>query len=257
MLPVSQCPLCGGDGEHFDPPDSLLALAEYDKFLKVYSADVCQKCGTIYQNPGISALEDYYKSGAYRDEHPSKPELEENRAERIITTLDRFKIKPKRVLDVGCGRGKLLQYLEVFFYAKVLGLELDPEIAEIDEMVYSKDDVEGEFDLITCIHVMEHMPNPPEELKWMLSKLSPDGTIFLEIPTYFCNDLSHLYVPSRKGLEMMLDNLELEYLYLPAGSACNILIGDGYSKYSAEKVYYTFESPDFSTKKEVLDWLTG
>jgi hypothetical protein len=53
----------------------------------------------------------------------------------------------------------------------------------------------------------------------------------------------------------MLDNLKLDYLYLPTGSACNILIGDGYSKYTAQKVYYTAESPDFDTKKEVLQWL--
>ena len=257
MMPVAQCPLCGGAGKHFDPPDSLLALAEYDKFLKIYSGDVCQKCGTIYQNPCMSesALKEYYSSGSYRTEHPRNPDIEEKRAERITTTVERFQINPKRCLDVGCGSGILLKFLEIYFYAKVLGLEYDPNVSEIEDMVYGKDDVDGKFDLITCIHVMEHMYYPAKELEWMLSKLNPGGTILLEIPTYLCNDMSHLFVPNRKGLEFMLDNLGLEYLYLPSAPACNILIGDGYSKYTAEKVYYTYESPDFDTKKEVLDWL--
>jgi hypothetical protein len=89
----------------------------------------------------------------------------------------------------------------------------------------------------------------------MLDKLNPGGTILLEIPMYFCNDLSHLYVPSKKGLEKMLDNLSLDYLYLESAPACNILIGDRYKDTSAEKVFYTYESPDFGSRREVLDWL--
>lgn len=257
MLPVDQCPVCGGEGLHWEPPDKLRAMDDFKKWLDVFSADVCQTCGTIFQNPCMtgSALKDYYSSGAYRLEHPPNHPVEDKRAERLIELLERFKVKPKSCLDVGSGSGMLLKYLEIYNYAKILGLEYDPKISKIDDVVYSKEDVKGKFDLITCIHVMEHMPYPAKELEWMLSKLNPDGTILLEIPTYLCNDLSHLFVPNRKGLEMMLDNLNLDYLYLESGSACNILVGDRYSNYKADKVYYTYESPDFGTQKEVLDWL--
>ncbi|MHA2377007.1 MAG: class I SAM-dependent methyltransferase [Candidatus Thorarchaeota archaeon] len=253
MLPVDQCPVCGGEGLHFDPPKQVLQLEGFEKFLEVYSADVCQTCGTIYQNPRISELEKYYAGGSYRVEHPPNPKVEEKRALRLAELIERFKIEPKSCLDIGSGSGVLLKYLEVFNYAKVLGLEYDRNISEIDTVVYSKDDVEGKFDLITCIHVMEHMPHPAQELKWMLSKLNEGGTILLEIPTYLCNDLSHLFVPTRKGLEMMLDGLN--FLYLESDSACNILIGDRYKGIKAEKVYYTYESPDFGSQQEVLSWL--
>jgi SAM-dependent methyltransferase len=122
-------------------------------------------------------------------------------------------------------------------------------------MVYSKDDVVDTFDLITCIHVMEHMPEPIKELEWMLSKLNPGGTILLELPTAMSPTMAHLYVPSRKGLEIMLNNLNLDYVYLPHDIVCNILIGDNFSNYSVQKVYYTYESPDFDTKAEVHNWL--
>ena len=259
MVPVKQCPLCGGDGEPFVPSKDLLQLEGYDKFLKTYSADVCQRCGTIYQNPCLSDLERYYSSGAYRLEHPKNTKFletpESNRAERLVEVIDRFKINPKSCLDVGCGTGQLLEQLEIYFYAKVLGLEYDPSISGIDNMVYSKDDVVDKYDLITCIHVMEHMAEPVKELEWMLSKLNPGGTILLELPMAMSPTMAHLYVPSKKGLEIMLNNLNLEYVYLPHEIVCNILIGDKYADISVEKVYYTYESPDFDTKTEVHDWL--
>jgi len=261
MLPVNQCPLCGGEGEPFKPSKDLLSLEGYDKFLKVYSADVCQNCGTIYQNPCLSDLERYYGSGAYRLEHPKNPIFSDSdtpevrRSERLVTVIDRFNINPKSCLDVGCGTGELLRQLEIFFYAKVLGLEYDRTISGIDNMVYSKEDVVDTFDLITCIHVMEHMAEPVKELEWMLSKLNPGGTILLELPMAMSPTMAHLYVPSRKGLEIMLNNLNLDYVYLPHEIICNILIGDNYSNYFVQKVYYTYESPDFDTKTEVHNWL--
>lgn len=257
MLPVERCPLCGGEGKTFVPSEEVLAMEDFGNFFEMYSAEVCQTCGTIYQNPGISegALKEYYSSGAYRIEHPSNQKFEEQRADRLLLLIERFNLNPKSCLDIGCGRGLLLKYLEIYNYAKILGLDYDPEMSEIEEVVHSKDDVEGKFDLITCIHVMEHMHNPIKELEWMLGKLNPGGTILLELPTYLCNDMSHLFVPTRKGLEMMLDNLDLDYLYADIGPACNILIGENYSGYEVKKVYYTAESPDFNNKKEVFEWL--
>ena len=259
MLPVERCPLCGGTGSPFVPTDELCTMEGFKKFFEVYSADVCQTCGTIYQNPSISddALIEYYGNGAYITEHPLNAGIDETRAERLALLIERFKIDPKSVLDVGCGRGMLLKYLEINHFARVLGLDYyKHESQEIDDIVYSKDDVDDKFDLITCIHVMEHMPHPVKELKWMIGKLNPGGTILLEIPTYLCNDMSHLFVPNRKGLEIMLDNLGLEYLYIVGERACDILIGPNYSKYDVQEVFYTAESPDFDTKKEAYEWLS-
>lgn len=169
---------------------------------------------------------------------------------------ERLKIKPKRCLDVGCGSGILLKHLEIFNFARVQGLEYNSAISNMDEVVYSKEEVEGKFDLITCIHVLEHMPNPSGEIKWMLSKLNEGGTIILEVPMYESDNLSHLYVFTRDALEMMLNNLNLNFAYLEYNSStCYILIGDRYKNSTSEKVYYSFDSPDFSGPKEYLHWL--
>ena len=148
--------------------------------------------------------------------------------DRIVALVEQLKIEPKSCLDIGCGRGLLLKHLEVYNFARILGLKYDTETPEIDDVVYSKDEVRGKFDLITCIH----MPNP--DIEWMLSKLNEGGTLLLE---------------TKEELELTLD---LPVLYLDTGT---ILIGNRYANSTSQKVYYSYDSPDFDTKKEYLQWL--
>jgi len=254
--------MCGGTGVRWDHTRQKYAgdvVREecFNGWKENYSGDVCQTCGTIYQNPMPSDewIKEYYSSGDYRKEHPSVTKFDHERADRILQLVERFKMNPKSCLDVGCGRGYLLKRLEVYYFARILGLDYDPFLPEIEEVVQSKDDVGGKFDLITCIHVMEHMREPVKELEWMLSKLNDGGTIVLEIPMYMCADLSHLYVPTKVGLEMVLNKLGLEYLWIEDNNICIIVIGDNYSKYTTRKVVYSFESPDFDNKKDYAEWL--
>jgi len=255
------CPICGGAGIHWDHTKVQYAGDVHENnfadWIKNYNGSICQTCGTIFQDPMPSKdyLREYYESGKYRIEHPSNEKYDEERADRILQLVERFNIEPKSCLDVGCGRGKLLKNLEIFFFARILGLEYDRGLPEIEEVVYKKEDVNDTYDLITCIHVMEHMREPVKEFEWMLSKLNPGGTLILEIPMYINADLSHLYVPSKKGLEMVMDKFGLEYLWLQDNNIAIIVIGDGYSKYNVQRVVYSYESPDFSTEKEYAEWL--
>jgi len=256
---MDKCPVCCGDSIKWIPGKLFDQYAEQEMYLdwyEKYNGYQCQQCSTIYQNP-MPDLTEYYASGDYRKEWPSDKMLDAKRADRILSLVEHFKIEPKSCLDIGCGRGELLRLLEIYYFAKIVGLEYDPGIAEIDDVVYSKDDVDGKFDLITCIHVMEHMPNPREELEWMLDKLNPGGTIILEIPTYISMHLPHLYVPTKKGLEMMLNDHNLDYLYINDNNIAIIIIGNGYSKYTAERVYYSYDSPDFNTPGEYYNWIRG
>ena len=222
MRKVENCPLCGGEGTHMD----FKPYHEHE-WIASLSVDRCQTCLTVYQNPRLSdaELKEYYSSGAYRKEHPSISKLDEERAERTLAAIERFDVFPESCLDIGCGRGSLLKQLDC---ARVLGLEYDPEIPEIDDVVYSKDDVVDTFDLITCIHVMEHMPEPAKEFEWMIGKLNYGGTLMLEMPTYVSPDLSHLFIPTKKGVQMMIG--DLIHAYLEYENHCQVFIGDKYTR---------------------------
>jgi 2-polyprenyl-3-methyl-5-hydroxy-6-metoxy-1,4-benzoquinol methylase len=81
-------------------------------------------------------------------------------ADRIVTD-----VAPKRVLDAGCAKGFLVEALRARG-VEAFGLdiseyaisEVDPSVRDYCRVGSITDDLGGDFDLITCIEVVEHMP---------------------------------------------------------------------------------------------------
>ena len=93
-----------------------------------------------------------------------------------------------KILDVGCGNGKLLLLLYDIGFRNLTGI--DPYIEEDIEYengirVLKKyiSDLNIEFDLIMFNHSFEHIPNPCETLTSVSRLLSKDGVCILRIPT--------------------------------------------------------------------------
>ena len=49
-----------------------------------------------------------------------------------------------------------------------------------------------QFDVVHMNHVLEHMPNPLEHLKWCRDILNEDGLLSIEVPNQFDNDLDRV-----------------------------------------------------------------
>ena len=172
---------------------------------------------------------------------------EQELADRILQIAERMEMNPKRCLDVGCGRGYLLQQLQVYNFCKILGLEYDASTPKIDEFVLDQAAVTGTFDLITCVHSLDRLEDPAEAVRWMAGKIEPGGTILLEQP--YSEAFTH------DGLKQMLDKLGLKYLFLNFEVGCDIFIGDQYADATSQKVYYSFDSPDMTSQEQYMHWL--
>ena len=92
-----------------------------------------------------------------------------------------------RILDVGCGPGKLLYNLSISNLKHLLGV--DPYIQK--DILYDKKlkilkgyifEIEGQWDLIMFHHSFEHMPNPEETIKYASKLLSKQGVCLIRIP---------------------------------------------------------------------------
>lgn len=98
----------------------------------------------------------------------------------------------KRVLDVGCGEGNYASYFKEKDAAFVAGVEIDSKAAASarermdfvwegpveDEMPFEP----GQFDLILCADVLEHLTDPWEVLKKLRALLAADGYLLASIP---------------------------------------------------------------------------
>jgi 2-polyprenyl-3-methyl-5-hydroxy-6-metoxy-1,4-benzoquinol methylase len=101
-----------------------------------------------------------------------------------------------RALDVGCGNGVFLRALSQFAPGWALaGTELSDQHREAvrriegveDLYACPPDQVPGRFDLITMVHVLEHVPEPRDILGRLRNKLTPGGLLVVEIPNYLQN----------------------------------------------------------------------
>ena len=105
----------------------------------------------------------------------------------------RTPLEGKSALDVGCGAGLLAEPL-ARLGAKVTGIDASPEVIEVArghsatmglEIDYRVGDVqalEGQFDLITSMEVIEHVADPAAFVNALAKRLAPGGLLIMSTP---------------------------------------------------------------------------
>ncbi|UKE45955.1 bifunctional 2-polyprenyl-6-hydroxyphenol methylase/3-demethylubiquinol 3-O-methyltransferase UbiG [Xanthomonas cerealis] len=124
---------------------------------------------------------------------PQKP-LHALNPVRLRYVAQRLPLRGASVLDVGCGGGLLSEALAKEG-AQVTAIDLAPELVkvarlhqlesgvEVDYRVQSVEDLAaerpGSFDAITCMEMLEHVPDPAAIVRACATLLKPGGQLFL------------------------------------------------------------------------------
>ena len=133
---------------------------------------------------------------AHRWWDPEGPQraLHELNPARLGYVAERVSLRGARVLDVGCGAGLLSEAL-AREGAQVVALDLAPELVEVarlhllesgQQVDYRLVSVEAlaaqepaSFDAITCMEMLEHVPDPGSVLQACATLLKPGGRLFV------------------------------------------------------------------------------
>lgn len=124
--------------------------------------------------------------------------------------IDSFaQLAGKRVLDVGCGGGILSESMATRGAAHVIGIDMAEKslqtaqahaaaegVDNIDYRCIRVEDLAAEqphsFDVVTCMEMMEHVPDPAAIVKACSELVKPDGMVFFS--TINRNPKSYLHL---------------------------------------------------------------
>lgn len=197
----------------------------------------CETCGYMWTSPAPDQeeLAARYKA-SYREARREGPTPEylafmDKRADaqfRFICQETGSAWEGRRVLDIGCGCGRLLKRFQSAG-AETYGYEPDAAMAGqaaellsphgiVRNTLFTTRDVSGiTFDLICMSHVVEHLPSPAVFLAALKNVAAPDGALFIEVPhetpttvTKMCSlpseRLMHLIFLNAQTLKRLIGN---------------------------------------------------
>lgn len=183
MPELTRCPIC--DSEDLETLDERLRDSDSIRVLS------CAGCSHVFLNSFDHIDDQYFVNDEFllskdflQGIDQRLRHFEQENAER------RERIGPlvtnKRVLEFGCGAGALIEKIAPLA-KEVEGLErtvsFRERIRRLGFVVHeSIEEAEGPYDVILMFHVLEHLTDPVAAVRNCVSRLTPGGLLYIEVP---------------------------------------------------------------------------
>lgn len=214
---VQRCPLCSAARSDLFDRRAFRGIQVTNR--------ICANCGLVFQSPRMTddELAAFYQQ-EYRqlyqgDQEPGAKDLtvQRQRAQALAAFVQASGVNFSRHLDIGCSAGLLLELFQDIFgnqsvgiepgdayraYAQSRGLDVVASLEDLAPLASTR------FDLISLIHVLEHLPDPVTYLAHLRQELlSPVGWLLIEVPNLYahdCFEVAHLVSYSPHTLQQVL-----------------------------------------------------
>ena len=180
----------------------------------------CSSCGLVQlSEKPVSYYKEVIRASSFSDE------MKKFRGEQFVSWVDKYNLKGKSILEVGCGRGEYLSILKQTEVSLAHGIEYSKE--SVSSCINSELSVtkgffgdenfvlpKQKYDGFICLNFMEHWPDPNRVLEHLKHNLSEDAVGIIEVPNFdmilkqglyseFISD--HLFYFTKDTLTFMLN----------------------------------------------------
>ncbi len=198
-----------------------------------YSYYLCSSCKTLFLNPMPKAkeMDFYYQSKFTYDVGRVEERRTKIKAGKILDTLRLIRPWAHTLLDIGSGFGFFLSEAQKQEY-DVTGVEPSKALYAYSKRYLKAHMINTDFqsfleinknhyDIITLIHVIEHLPDPRQTLEQIFGLLKPGGLLYIETPNLdshlyeteqgqytFLTPPDHLWIFSQYSIRELLKNMK-------------------------------------------------
>jgi 2-polyprenyl-3-methyl-5-hydroxy-6-metoxy-1,4-benzoquinol methylase len=186
------CPCCdSGELRAIDAPGEWIDKEHFASVRDYLRLSGCRRCGMVFINPRPSGqlLASFYNKPGY-DCHDFNFEAaqSESDAEARFRIFERFMAQGS-LLDFGPGAGHLLRYAKRRGW-RVAGIELGQHAREslrregfdVYADLADAKELRGRIDVVTMVHVLEHLVDFADILAGVRELLQPSGIFYVEVP---------------------------------------------------------------------------
>ena len=179
--------------ELFNMPKSAQNFPTRDDIIDEKGDDLqvfqCSGCGLVQLNAiPVPYYKDVIRAAAYSSD------MKEYRVNQFNKFLKKYKLKNKKLLEVGCGKGEYLSIMKQCG-ADVYGIEHLKESVDVcilDSLQVTKDYIDtlnykntnSPFDGFFILNFLEHIPDINSLLKGIVNNLTEDGIGLVEVPNF-------------------------------------------------------------------------
>ena len=167
-------------------------------------------------------LRDFYEAAYVKGADVSFSNWSATEADAVV--LQSIDWSGRRVLDVGCGVGRLARMLREVGAERVVGIDYaeeavrqateqtdDPEIEFhcVDVFEFSPN---TSFDVVVTLGTMEHMDHPEQFLKHISDWLKPEGYLVVTCP-HFLNIRGFIWMTLAELLDVPMSRSDLHFIH--------------------------------------------
>lgn len=152
----------------------------------------CPNCGLVqFNTEPVSYYRDVIRSSGFSST------MKEMRTNQIKHMIEKYDLKDKKFIEVGCGGG---EFLEIFqnFPIKIYGIEHKHNLVEIaknkelnvEELFTETEETslvfkdKEKYDCFLSFNFLEHQPNPKIMLRCIANNLKEDGFGLITVPSF-------------------------------------------------------------------------